>query len=449
MRRVGILAAVVMALLCIEARPARAVGLCSTYTSFSDGGTVTAAILNSSFTVAAVTNGTPSCVSGHSANATEMQSTRDPYPSASISLATSLKEELQGLRYAITAGFGWDFWYEHSDDVNRTVTWDTAAVNRCAYCATITDTNSHASSRLLDLRIVAGGAPVSKISVDKSGNLIIAGNATIAGSATISGALTSGGGVTLPRSYLAGLTVSNDSGDATNDLGIAVGAARDSTNIADIILASALIKQLDAAWAVGTNQGCIDTGAASDATWHIYVIKRLDTGVIDGLCSLSATAPTMPASYDYKRRLASVIRTGGANVAFTQRGDEFLRNVAVSEFNEAIPAATAQTKTLSVPTGVKVDAIFSLYVRGNDNSTQIAVLVTSPDQADTAASSTVFTVNTQLIAVDGDVGSGDTATVRVRTNALAQIRLRANVITSTPVWAGATHGWVDTRGRDD
>lgn len=88
-----------------------------------------------------------------------------------------------------------------------------------------------------------------------------------------------------PRGYLAGLGTSNNASDATNDIDIAAGTCRDSTNAKDITLASALTKRLDAAWAVGTGNGWLDIGTIANGSYHTYAILRSDTGVVDALAS--------------------------------------------------------------------------------------------------------------------------------------------------------------------
>src|SRR5262245_24479105 len=56
----------------------------------------------------------------------------------------------------------------------------------------------------------------------------------------------SGGGLTVLQNYIAGLTLSNNTTDATNDIDIATGQAADSTNAVMMTLASGLTKRLDA-----------------------------------------------------------------------------------------------------------------------------------------------------------------------------------------------------------
>lgn len=73
-------------------------------------------------------------------------------------------------------------------------------------------------------------------------------------------------GSTLPG-HLFGLTLSNGT-DATNDIDIAIGqASSNDAAVADRVLmtrSAALTKRLDAAWAVGTNEGGRDTGDIAD-----------------------------------------------------------------------------------------------------------------------------------------------------------------------------------------
>ena len=61
-------------------------------------------------------------------------------------------------------------------------------------------------------------------------------------------------------------------------------------------------------WTLGTGNGCLDTGTVAASTWYsVFVIERIDTAVVDVLCSTSATAPTMPTNYTRKRRIGSIL----------------------------------------------------------------------------------------------------------------------------------------------
>lgn len=250
-------------------------------------------------------------------------------------------------------------------------------------------------------------------------------------------------GSSMPRSYLAGLGLSQ-AVDTDHDITVAAGAARDSTNAADMVLASAITKQIDAAWAVGTNAGGLDTGAVGNATWyHLWLIKRSDTGVVDALFSTSVSAPTMPTSYDYRRRIGAVLTDGAANIiAFTQVGDSFLWTTPILDLTaDATEAATL--RTLSVPLGVAVEAIYNVVT--DWSAAEQVLYLSCPDQADVAPSQSAAPLG-QL----SNEGAGDQPMRQVvtRTNTSSQIRTRAIGTFDGNALNIATLGWYDTRGRD-
>lgn len=116
------------------------------------------------------------------------------------------------------------------------------------------------------------------------------------------------------QGYFTGLAVTTNASDATNDFDIAIGAASADTSPYYLMqLTSALTKRSDASWAVGNNQGALDTGTIGNNTYYIHEIQRPDTGVTDALISLSLTAPTMPTGYTRKRPIATFTRTAGVN----------------------------------------------------------------------------------------------------------------------------------------
>ena len=249
----------------------------------------------------------------------------------------------------------------------------------------------------------------------------------------------------MPRSYLAGLVLSNNVSDATNDIDIAAGACRDSTNAANIVLASALTKRLDANWAVGTNQGGLDTGSIANATYHVFAIKRSDTGVVDVLFSTSASAPTMPANYDYKRRIGSIVRTGGAIKPFVQDGDLFQWLDGVLDADVTAPGASAVTRTLTLPTGVNVQARLNVYCKDGNNSTATYFSDLSvTDAAPSGTAAPLATAGSLATSIAMEVFTH----IDVRTNTSAQIRTRTTVGGGTAFIRIATMGWLDSRGRN-
>lgn len=156
-----------------------------------------------------------------------------------------------------------------------------------------------------------------------------------------------------PKGHLHGLTLSNNGSDATNDIDIAIGeCASDVAPFYRMVLASSITKRLDAAWAVGTNQGGrMSAAAITDTTYHVWLIQRSDTGVVDVGFDVSATSPTMPTNYDRKRRIGSIIRASGAIVRFVQVGNVFNRVTAFIVTNTLTTVAD-QLIAVGTPTGI-------------------------------------------------------------------------------------------------
>lgn len=268
---------------------------------------------------------------------------------------------------------------------------------------------------------LAIGLPV--VLIDDGTQLHVAGNAA---------------GTSVPRSYLAGLALST--AGASTTMSTAAGMAADSGNAVAMKLGSALAKTTSA-WAVGTGNGGLDTGAIGAATWyHFFLIMRADTGVVDVLFSTNASAPTMPANYTYKRRIGSGLTNGSSQwVAFLQDGDLFQLSVPVLETTSANPGTNAVTQTLAnVPTGVNVNAF--LNVKANGMSAYISDLATT----DAAPSTSAAPLSTVIKPGANDNGSQ----ARVRTNTSAQIRTRISASGAGEQLLIATLGWWDRRGQD-
>jgi hypothetical protein len=156
----------------------------------------------------------------------------------------------------------------------------------------------------------------------------------------------------LPINYIGGLITSNNGVDPDADVDIAVGEARDSTNVDNMRLTAAITKQLDTIWAVGDDQGGLDTGSIAPSTLYaIWLIKRSDTGVVDALFSTSFTAPSMPTNYDRKRLIGAVKTDGSSDILlYTQIGDYFRYDTDIIDVNDGtITSLTPETAALSVP----------------------------------------------------------------------------------------------------
>jgi len=247
----------------------------------------------------------------------------------------------------------------------------------------------------------------------------------------------------LPPGFLFGCTLSNTPADLVNDITIAAGKARDSTDAVNIILAATLTKRLDANWTVGDAQGGLDTGSAANVTYHVWLIKRSDTGVVDALFSTSATAPTMPANYTHKRRIGSILREAASIVAFRQAGDRFWRSVPSGDVSDTNPGSAAITRLLKVPIGILVDAmVVHSLVQGGTGSTFYGLLSSLLDTS-SVPSATIHDV----VIVGNSDSSGNSVAREITTNTSAQIRSRMSGSIAATTETITTLGWIDTRGR--
>ena len=250
----------------------------------------------------------------------------------------------------------------------------------------------------------------------------------------------------LGQGLLFGLTLSNNASDATNDIDIAAGIAMDGGNARLLRLASALTKRLDASWAVGTNQGGLDTGSIANGTYHVWLIMRSDTGVVDVLFSTSASSPTMPTNYDYKRRIGSIIRSGATILGFVQDGDLFMLKSAVADISAPNPGTSAVTRTLTVPTGIRVEALLNAGLLTTTTSSAFNAYLSDLSLTDDAAAASQ---NAQIIAQSQSTAGTYRAKApcSVMSNTSAQIRSRLGASDANTTLIIGTYGWRDTRGR--
>src|SRR5262249_31327116 len=152
----------------------------------------------------------------------------------------------------------------------------------------------------------------------------------------------------------------------------------------------------------------------ANSTWyHLFVIERTDTGVVDELCSTSATAPTLPTNYTKKRRIGSFKTDASAHIlAFTQYGAANRRqylwvNQGTDNNAVALNNGTNTSITLaSVPAGIKVDALFDVVIQAG---------ITGPTVGIFAVDNTNFTANGSVSRISS-TNNASQFTVRTSTS---------------------------------
>ena len=203
--------------------------------------------------------------------------------------------------------------------------------------------------------------------------------------------LAPGGGLaSLLQGHIGGLALANDGTSPQTVIDTSSGVA--TSDDATTMMKLASFTKSTAGWSVGSGNGCLDSGTVANSTWyHLFVIERTDTGVVDELCSTPASAPTLPTSYTKQRRIGSFKTDASAHIlAFTQTGTgnkrKYLLGTAVNDVSSQIVNSGARTlfTMASVPSGIKVDGIFDLNATNATAGT--AGSISSPDTADPAPS---------------------------------------------------------------
>jgi hypothetical protein len=178
----------------------------------------------------------------------------------------------------------------------------------------------------------------------------------------------------------------------------------------------------------------------ASGTIHIWLIKRSDTGVVDVMANnhaTSALAPTLPANYDYKRRIFS-LRTDPSNNIIN--GDQwgtglirtFMYDTPILDVSNATPGTDAVTAALSVPGGVIVKALVN-----DANAGAVMNYLSSLNNADLAPSTTTAPLATVISGAANPFGN----IASVFSNTASQIRYRCSGNTAIYI---ATLGWEDS-----
>jgi len=247
--------------------------------------------------------------------------------------------------------------------------------------------------------------------------------------------------------YIHGLQLGNNVTNPTNDIDIGIGECVSEDGTTNMVLSSALIKQINATWLAGTNQGGFPSGLTGglvqDDTWyHIFVIKDTNSGVVDvGFdASLTATNLLNTSTYDKYRRIGSVRRETASNNQFFQIGNRFMYDTPISDLN-GVPPTTRTLQTISVPTGINVEADITYYVRVTDNGEHYC-LIYNPLLADTPPSQSLHTMSARdFSSIDMDHSNK----LLVTTDTSSRIAERVSgTINNRRI---ICHGYIDNRGQ--
>lgn len=245
----------------------------------------------------------------------------------------------------------------------------------------------------------------------------------------------------LPAEHINGLKLSNNSGDATNDIDIAVGKARDTADTANLVVASAIGKQIDASWAAGGTPGTTTGGLSSSLTltndtWYHVILGKV-SGTVEVGFDTSATGANLVNDHAFTnvRRISSVRRDTATNRLFTQYLDKFYWTDVPVSLSDTTPATTDTLVAMDVPP-LKVVWMGTGFLQNNASAT---IEIRSPDEDDAAAAR-------EDLEVVVTVSEASSSYLERLTDSSGQISYRGNDATVT-AFKLYTIGWVDPRGR--
>jgi len=248
----------------------------------------------------------------------------------------------------------------------------------------------------------------------------------------------------LPRGYLSGMGLANAT-DTAHDITVGIGEVRDNANAADIILASAFTKRIDATWASGSGNGGLASGVsiATNTWYHVHAI--IVSGSTDIGFDTSITAANLVANNSASafRRIGAVLTDGSSNILnFIQDGDEFIFKAQIVNINASAIGTSRVTQAVSAPLGVQTRAILGLVGQVANNNNSVRVTLTHPDVTDaTPTSQNANNAGENSSNSNGTFASG---THIVLTNTSSQVAIRQDFNSTVSM---NTNGYYDRRGQ--
>lgn len=206
------------------------------------------------------------------------------------------------------------------------------------------------------------------------------GSASLVDTGTGAGNVPLNSQLPVPQGHIGGLGLTN-AADTAHDITIAAGEATDSSDTTMLALASAMTKQIDATWAVGTAAGGLFTGSVAADTWyHVFLIEKDSDSTIDAGFDTSLTAANIPTGYTKYRIIMSVETDASANIKqIRQYGNQVVMVTPVIDVTTASTGTSSVTAAIKVPLGISCQAFFNM----NYGATGY-VYVRHPDVTDVA-----------------------------------------------------------------
>jgi len=204
---------------------------------------------------------------------------------------------------------------------------------------------------------IGNGAGFTRATLTAGANITITNGP---GGITISS--TGGGSAALPRNYISGFGLTNDTTTPATVLAVAAGQASDSTNTATIS-GTAFRKSIGGSWVAGTGANGMGVGLTVSANTWYHVFAIVASGSYDVYFDTSLTAANKPAGSTAVRYIGSIKTDGSAQIiGFTQVGQYFYWASQIIDIG--LPTTTSNTlAVISTPPGINCVANITATVR--------------------------------------------------------------------------------------
>lgn len=243
-------------------------------------------------------------------------------------------------------------------------------------------------------------------------------------------------GVAMPvlPGYRFGTTIANNSGTPNTKVDIAAGIVADDTGVTMMRGNATVTVDFGTTGANGLDTGSI----AASKCYFIWSIGQAD-GTYAGFadrCDLAGLSPTLPSGYIYKRRDGSVLTDASSHIlAFTQKDSKKFEWASAPGDQNFVASFSSGLLTLSVPTGITVDAL----IRANAASAGPAYQVLIQDPAESSSAVNTPTGNFQLV---NDTGGSSGGQFQITTDTSGRVRAGSSLANIS--FRIVTFGWIDT-----
>lgn len=247
----------------------------------------------------------------------------------------------------------------------------------------------------------------------------------------------------LPTGYFQGFTLSNNGSDATHDIDVAAGKARDDTDAYNLVTTATVVKQTDSSFAEYSNPATASGGMDSTtplgvgaATVHVFMIGG--AGKDTQPFFSTSINPTLPSGFTYKVYVNSLLWSGSAMRPFLQRGRDAIMLVTPIQQSATAVGTSAQTITLTVPTGLALEALVGLcaVALGTAANHAISALDVTDLDPNSSGSAGLFP-----IFVTPATGAAQNNSGWVKTNTSGQVRARASASNASNSQNIGSLGW--------